>query len=96
MHTTYITDEACERDQHQQLNPLDVPTVAPTCPSCDGHNVTTADLGACRDCGMTDNLSAFMGGGMTPKARINPSKFGRGGAGTARKVRAFTISGNVD
>jgi hypothetical protein len=77
---------------------LDLPTVAATCPSCEGHNVTTADLGRCGDCGLTDNLSAFMGGGMTANARITPSKFGntRGALGAARKVRAFTISGNVD
>lgn len=77
---------------------LDVPTVAATCPSCDGHNVTTTDLGRCGDCGLTDNLSAFMGGSMTANARFQPSKFGNTGAvtGDARKVRAFTISGNVD
>lgn len=79
--------------------PLSLPTVAPTCPACDGHNVSDATgLGACADCGLTDNLSAFMGGGMTASARIAPSKFGKnsGQLGDARKVRAFTISGNVD
>lgn len=78
---------------------IDLPMVAPTCPSCDGHNVSDATgLGACNDCGMTDNLSAFMGGGMTANATIAPSKFGKssGQLGDARKVRAFTISGNVD
>ena len=77
---------------------LDIIVVAPTCPACDSHNVATADLGRCGDCGMTDNLSAFMGGGMTANAVIAPSKFGKSSAslGDARKVRAFTISGNVD
>lgn len=78
---------------------LDVPMVAATCPSCEGHNVSDATgRGACRDCGLTDNLSAFMGGGMTANAVIAPSKFGKSSAklGDARKVRAFTISGNVD
>jgi hypothetical protein len=77
---------------------LDLPMVAPTCPSCDGHNVSdTTGLGACGDCGLTDNLSAFMGGGMTPNARITPSKFGKGGsARTFDAVRGWTISGQVD
>jgi hypothetical protein len=78
---------------------LDIIYVAPTCPACDGHNVSdTTGLGACGDCGMTDNLSAFMGGGMTANAVITPSKFGRSSAtlGEARKVRAFTIGGSVD
>lgn len=78
---------------------LDLPSVAPTCPSCDGHNVSDATgLGVCADCGLTDNLSAFMGGGMTANATFTPSKFGKNSAqlGDARKVRAFTISGGVD
>jgi hypothetical protein len=92
------TDEACDRDQKQMLE-LSLPTVAPTCPSCDGHNVSDATgLGRCGDCGLTDNLSGFMGGGMTANARFQPSKYGNSSAvvGDARKVRAFTISGNVD
>lgn len=78
---------------------IELPMVAPTCPSCDSHNVSDATgLGQCDDCGLTDNLSAFMGGGMTANARFAPSKFGKDSRalGDARKVRAFTISGNVD
>lgn len=77
---------------------IDLPMVAATCPVCDGHNVSDATgLGDCGDCGLTDNLSAFMGGAMTARARFQPSKFGKGGdQSSARKVRAFTISGNVD
>lgn len=77
----------------------ELPMVAATCPACEGHNVSDATgLGACGDCGLTDNLSAFMGGSMTANAVISPSKFGKSSArlGDARKVRAFTISGNVD
>lgn len=78
---------------------LDIITVAPTCPGCDSHNVTTNDLGRCGDCGLTDNLSAFMGGGMTANARIAPSKFGKGGSARTfdrTTVRGWTISGRVD
>ena len=77
---------------------LDLPMVAATCPACEGHNVSdVTGLGDCGDCGLTDNLSAFMGGGMTANAKLQPSKFGKGGyESSARKVRAFTISGNVD
>ena len=78
---------------------LDLPMVAATCPACESHNVSDATgLGNCGDCGLADNLSAFMGGGMTANARFQPSKFGKSSAalGDARKVRAFTISGNVD
>lgn len=77
---------------------LDITTVAPTCPGCQSHNVSTADLGTCNDCGLSDNLSAFMGGGMTNRARWAPSRFGKQSAtlGTARKVRAFNASGSVD
>ena len=77
---------------------INLPMLAPTCPACDGHNVSDATgLGSCGDCGLSDNLSAFMGGGMTAKAKFQPSKFGKGGdRSAARKVRAFTISGNVD
>lgn len=78
---------------------LNVLCVAPTCPSCDGHNVSDATgLGACGDCGLNDNMSAFMGGNMTAKAKFQPSKFATGG-GKARSFdapRAWTISGNVD
>ena len=80
---------------------IDLPMVAPTCPSCDGHNVSDATgLGNCADCGLTDNLSAFMGGGMTANARFAPSKFGKSG-GSARTFdrsspRGWTISGGVD
>lgn len=76
----------------------DVPMVAFTCPSCDGHNVTDSGLGQCGDCGLTDNLSAFTGGGMTAKAKFSPSRYAQAG-GRARSFdapRAFTISGNVD
>lgn len=76
-----------------------VPMVAFTCPACDGHNVTDATgLGACGDCGLSDNLSAFTGGGMTARAKFKPSRFAQSG-GRARSFdapRAFTISGNVD
>jgi hypothetical protein len=77
---------------------LDLPMVAPTCPACDSHNVSDADRGVCGDCGLTDNLSAFMGGGMTANATFAPSKFANSGlaTGAANKVRAFTIHGNVD
>ena len=104
MHNLYATglaepptDRACETEEQQAVNP-DVPTVAPTCPACDSHNVSDpTGLGRCGDCGMTDNLSAFMGGGMTANATLKPSKFGKGGdQSSARKVRAFTISGGVD
>lgn len=77
---------------------VDVPTVAPTCPSCESHNVSDAGLGTCDDCGLTDNLSAFMGGGMTDRAKFKPSRFAQGG-GKARSFdapRAFTIRGNID
>lgn len=78
---------------------VDVPTIAPTCPSCAGHNVSDAKgTGACGDCGMTDNMSAFMGGAMTSRASFKPSRFAQGG-GKARSFdapRAFTISGGVD
>lgn len=77
----------------------DLPMVAATCPACDSHNIDdSTGLGRCRDCGLTDNLSAFMGGGMTPNVRFAPSKYADSGKGTgsANKVRAFTISGNVD
>jgi hypothetical protein len=82
----------------QVTTALDLPMVATTCPACDGHNVSDATgLGTCGDCGLSDNLSAFMGGGMTARAKFQPSKFGKGGdRSAARKVRAFTISGNVD
>lgn len=82
----------------QVVTTIDLPMVAPTCPSCDSHNVSDATgRGACRDCGLSDNLSAFMGGGMTANAKFQPSKFGKGGdRSSARKVRAFTISGSVD
>lgn len=77
---------------------LDLPMVATTCPACESHNVSdTTGLGHCGDCSLTDNLSAFMGGGMTTGAHYQPSKFANQRvAGDARKVRAFTISGNVD
>lgn len=77
---------------------VELPSVAPTCPACESHNVSDAGLGSCGDCGLTDNLSAFMGGGMTANACFKPSKFANSGAavGTANKVRAFTIHGNVD
>jgi hypothetical protein len=106
MHNLYATglaepptDRACEAEEQQARNPgLTVPSVAATCPACDSHNVSDpTGLGRCGDCGMTDNLSAFMGGGMTANAVITPSKFGKGGDHTsARKVRAYTISGGVD
>lgn len=82
----------------QTVTTTDLPMVAATCPACDGHNVSDpTGLGKCGDCGLTDNLSAFMGGGMTANARFQPSKFGKGGdRSSARKVRAFTISGQVD
>lgn len=76
----------------------DVPMVAFTCPSCDGHNVVDDGLGTCGDCGLTDNLSAFTGGGMTAKAKFHTSQFARQG-GKARSFdapRAFTISGSID
>ncbi len=81
-----------------------IQTASPTptdaaCPSCDSHNVSDATgLGACGDCGLTDNLSAFMGGAMTKGACFKPSKYANNsmGTGSAHKVRAFTISGNVD
>lgn len=94
-----ITDEACERDEHQQLAiapaPLSIPALAPTCPSCESHNVSN---GHCGDCGLTDDLSAFMGSGMTANAKFQPSKFAQGG-GKARSFdapRAWTVSGGVD
>lgn len=77
----------------------DVPVTAPTCPACDSHNVSDATgLGACGDCGLSDNLSAFMGGGMTKRAKFRPSRFAQAG-GRARSFdspRAYTISGNID
>lgn len=79
----------------------DLPMVATTCPSCEGHNVSDATgLGSCGDCGLTDNLSAFMGGGMTAKASFRPSRFAKTG-GSARSFdrsapRGWTMSGNVD
>lgn len=98
------TDEACNREQHEQLAIAPAPrmnvpmALAATCPGCDSHNVTDpTGPYECGDCGLTDNPSAFLGGGMTANARYRPSKFANQRvAGDARKVRAFTISGNVD
>lgn len=91
------TDEACEREQQEALNPT-LPMVAATCPACEGHNISDATgRGVCGDCGLSDNLSGFMGAGMTTRATFLPSKFANQRvAGDARKVRAFTISGGVD
>jgi hypothetical protein len=80
--------------------PTDLPTIATTCPSCESHNVSDTGLGNCADCGLTDNLSAFMGGGMTANAKFEPSKFAKSG-GSARTFdrsapRGWTISGGVD
>jgi len=80
-------------------NPVidDLPMVATTCPSCDSHNVSdSTGSGACGDCGLTDNLSAFMGGGMTGRAKFIISKFATHGGNARKFPRAFTISGNVD
>lgn len=81
--------------------PLTVPVLAPTCPSCDSHNVSDATgLGNCRDCGLSDNLSAFMGGGMTANAKFQPSKFAKGSTSArsfdSTAVRGWTISGQID
>lgn len=76
----------------------DLPMVAFTCPACESHNVADAGMGACGDCGLTDNLSAFTGGGMTARAKFKPSRFAQTG-GRARSFdapRAFTMSGNID
>jgi hypothetical protein len=75
----------------------DLPMVAATCPACDGHNVSDANgPGVCGDCGLTDNLSAFMGGGMTGRAKFRVSPFAKSGGKAQKFPRAFTISGNVD
>ncbi|SRR5581483_1407359 len=76
---------------------LELPTaVAPTCPSCQSHNVTN---GHCGDCNLTDDASAFLGGGMTSNACFKPSRFGKsGGKGRTfdSSPRGWTISGRVD
>lgn len=70
--------------------------IALTCPSCDSHNVSdVTGKGACGDCGLTDNLSGFMGAKMTAAACFKPSRFAKTRT-VSDSPRGWTISGNVD
>jgi hypothetical protein len=71
---------------HPQAAPVtpvihDVPMVAFTCPSCDGHNVTDKGLGMTAKARFTPSRFAQTGG----SARSFDSN-----------PRAYTISGNID